>query len=180
MPSARLKTAIPALERPQTYALGRLHTHRLFAGVGSGSGRGGFHTYRHYRCRRCFKETEVFKSVVGLRQVQIRVISRTKKMFVRRPACRVPVRHANLPGRQLGRTGCVWKHPFIYIASGVGVGPGSVLPVCVQTPLLNNERQEERTSQEQEAIKMIPLGQRATMGQVTACLWEIFLHVFVV
>jgi hypothetical protein len=23
------------------------------------------------------------------------------------------------------RTGCVWKHPFIYIASGAGVGPGS-------------------------------------------------------
>jgi hypothetical protein len=26
--------------------LGRLHTHRLFAGIGSGSGRGVFHTYR--------------------------------------------------------------------------------------------------------------------------------------
>ena len=64
--------------------LGRLHTHRLFAGVGSGSGRGGFHTYRHYRCRRCFKQTEVFKSVVGHRQVQISVISRTKKMYVHR------------------------------------------------------------------------------------------------
>ena len=46
-------------------------------------------------------------------------------MFVRRPACPVAVRHANLPGRQLGRTGCVWKHPFIYIASGDGVGPDS-------------------------------------------------------
>jgi len=31
--------------------LGRMHTHRLFAGVGSGSGRGVFYTYRHYRCR---------------------------------------------------------------------------------------------------------------------------------
>jgi len=30
---------------------GRLHTHRLFAGVGFVSGRGVFHTYRHYRCR---------------------------------------------------------------------------------------------------------------------------------
>jgi hypothetical protein len=27
------------------------HTHRLFVGFGSGSGRGVFHTYRHYRCR---------------------------------------------------------------------------------------------------------------------------------
>ena len=81
-----------------------------------------------------FIRTEVFQTVVQRRQVQIRVqdarstlklINRTKKMFVRRPACRVPVRHANLPGRQLGRTGCVWKRPFIYIASGVGVGPVS-------------------------------------------------------
>jgi hypothetical protein len=31
--------------------LGRLHTHRLFAGFGSGFGREVFHTYRHYRCR---------------------------------------------------------------------------------------------------------------------------------
>ena len=31
--------------------LERLHTHRLFAGVGSGSGRGVFHTYWHCRCR---------------------------------------------------------------------------------------------------------------------------------
>ena len=69
-----------------------MHTHRLFAGVGSRSGRGVFHTYRHYRCGRW----EVFKSVVWHRQVQISVISRTKKMFVRRPACRVPVWHANL------------------------------------------------------------------------------------
>ena len=43
----------------------------------------------------------------------------------RRPACRVPVRHANVPDRQFGRTGCVWKHPFVYIASGAGVGPGT-------------------------------------------------------
>jgi hypothetical protein len=27
------------------------HTHRLFAGVGSGTGIGVFHTYRQYRCR---------------------------------------------------------------------------------------------------------------------------------
>jgi hypothetical protein len=31
--------------------LGRLQTHQLFVGIGSGSGRGVFHTYRHYRCR---------------------------------------------------------------------------------------------------------------------------------
>ena len=30
----------------------------------------------------------------------------------RRPACRVQVRHANLPDRQFGLTGCVWKHLF--------------------------------------------------------------------
>ena len=42
-------------------------------------------------------------------------------MFVRRPACRVPVRHANLLGRQLGLR---VKAP-IYIASGDGVGPDS-------------------------------------------------------
>ena len=43
----------------------------------------------------------------------------------RRPACRIQVRHANLPDRQLGRAGCLWKHPFIYIASDAVVGPGS-------------------------------------------------------
>ena len=32
-------------------ALRRLHTHRLFAGVGFDSGRGIFHKYRHYRWR---------------------------------------------------------------------------------------------------------------------------------
>ena len=31
--------------------LGQLHTHRLFAGFGSDSSRGFFHTYRHYPCR---------------------------------------------------------------------------------------------------------------------------------
>jgi len=39
----------------QAKVLVRLHTHRLFAGVGSGSGREVFHTYRHYSCRRCFR-----------------------------------------------------------------------------------------------------------------------------
>jgi hypothetical protein len=39
------------VSRAQLTPLGRLHTHRLFAGFRSGSGRGVFHTYRHYRCR---------------------------------------------------------------------------------------------------------------------------------
>jgi hypothetical protein len=80
--------------------LGRLHTHRLFAGVGSGSGRGVFLTrigitaaggqFDFERCTRkmfvhrnrsatclCsytgFIQTEVFKTVVRHRQVQTRV-----------------------------------------------------------------------------------------------------------
>ena len=54
--------------------------------------------------------------------VTLKLISRTP---ARRPAFRFQVRHANLPDRQFGRTGCVWKSPFIYIASDAGVGPGS-------------------------------------------------------
>ena len=147
-------------------ALGPLHTHRLFAGVGSGSGRGVFHTYRHYGCRRWVSYrlrylkqssgTDRFRYVCKLQRSTLKLISRTK-MFVRRPACRVPVRHANLPGRQLGRTGCVWKHPFIYIASGDGVGPGSgfagvcanALRLRVQYSLPDDERKMFETCRRQ-------------------------------
>ena len=60
---------------------GRLHTHRLFAGVGSGAGRGVFHMYRHlaaggqFDFERCVGsiQTGVFKTVVRYRQVQVRV-----------------------------------------------------------------------------------------------------------
>jgi len=54
--------------------------------------------------------------------VTLKLISRPP---ARRPAFRVPIRHANLPDRQFCWTGCVWKHPFIYITSDAGVGPGS-------------------------------------------------------
>jgi hypothetical protein len=141
------------------------HTHRLFAGVGSGSGRGVFHTYRHYRCRRSvwfwkphkedvctqkhrvgFIETEVFKTVVRHRQVQTRSNAVILKMIsqppARRPTCRVQVRHANLPDRQFGRTGCVWQHPFIYIAADAGVGPGSGFAgVCASALSLRFEQE---------------------------------------
>jgi len=36
--------------------------------------------------------------------------------------------------------------------------------------IFTQQQEEVQTSQEQEAMKMIPLGQRATTGQVTACL----------
>ena len=54
------------------------------------------------------------------RQVQIRVQVATQLHWnwqdkpAAGPACRVPVRHANLPGRQFGRTGCVWKRPYLH------------------------------------------------------------------
>ena len=108
--------AIPASERPQTQALGRLHTHRLCRSRIRLRSWSFSHVPALPPPAVGFIRTEVFQTVVQRRQVQIRVqdarstlklINRTKKMFVRRPACRVPVRHANLPGRQLGRTGCV-------------------------------------------------------------------------
>ena len=84
-------------------------------------------------------QTEVFKTVVRHRQVQTRVQVPMQLHWNwkagRRPGARLVElkdRHANLPDGQFGRTGCVWKHPFIYIASGAGVGPGSGFAgVCV-------------------------------------------------
>ena len=54
------------------------------------------------------------------------------------PACQVQVRHANLPDRQFGRTGCVSKHPFT-LHPAPESDPAPVLPVCVcvQAPLLS-------------------------------------------
>jgi hypothetical protein len=92
--------------------LGRFHAHRLYAGFESGSGRVSFHMYRlplplasteHARCQ---SDVERHRGqTCQASEFQWKLISRTPAEAAplpRHPTCRVPSRHAKLPGKQLG------------------------------------------------------------------------------
>jgi hypothetical protein len=93
-------------------ALGRFHTHRLYAGFESGSGRVSFHTYRLPRPlastehARCQSDVECHRGqTCQASKVQWKLLSRTPAEAAPlpwRPTCRVPGRHARLTERQLG------------------------------------------------------------------------------
>jgi hypothetical protein len=90
-------------------SLGRLHTHGLFAGFESGSGRGDFHTYRltlpvastdHAR-----GQSDVERRTGQTCQTckfQCSYMETDKLPTARSPTCRVQVRHASLADWQLG------------------------------------------------------------------------------
>ena len=75
-------------------------------------------------------------------------------MFVRRPACRVPVRHANLPaGNSAGPAACENAHLFT-LHPALETDPALVLPVCVcKRPQGSRKRGRPTNSWRRSVIK---------------------------